>query len=251
MRNSPLGASGADSITGALVDVYKRIAEQQRNGGELNRANILLITDAVAPVHFAQIEAARKGISADVDLRLNAISMGDLNKDVTQLVEMAGGEGKGKLGLVAHQHIDYQQVNALLQAEQQIQVLEISSQSFNAKGQESLGNQALIKLKNKVIGLETAKTAEDAALLSSYSGLKNRLLEHGANEESAAITPSLNSFKTIAFSDVSNGFTQAEKLDILWDFVAELGKELGSDGENIIDQLSEEQKRLLRRWIGI
>ncbi len=116
LRATPLTAGGDDSITGAVVEAYSMIHKEQeeQGGGELETANILLLTDAVARVDFPQIVEARKKIQGDVKVKLNALTMGDYNKDVTELVESQGGAGAGALGEVYHQHIPYPEVESLL-----------------------------------------------------------------------------------------------------------------------------------------
>ena len=251
MRQHPLTYGGNDSITGALVDVYHRIAQQQAEGGELNRANILLLTDAIAPVEFAQIEAARGKISKDVDVRLNAITMGDLNKDVTKLIELAGGEGKGKLGLVAHQHIDYTQVQRLLDTTARVEILNKTSNAFSSSAQKQMTNTSLIELKNKLVGLETRRSNDDNTKLAGYQGLIRRLVELGEETQNEVLTPVFKQYQRLALQGVSGSWTRAEKLESIWTFATDFGRETGADGESVIAQLSESQRETLRKWLAL
>ncbi len=251
LRTQPLGAGGQDSISGALIDVYERIAAQQAEGGELNRANILLLTDAVAPVEFANIEKARNLITSEVDVRLNAITMGDLNEDVSKLIEMAGGEGQGKLGLVAHQHIDYTQVERLLNASVRVDVLNKTSKAFNSAEQNRLSNDILLDLKNRLVGLEVKRSIDDNSRLSSYNGLVQMLKKSGPTAADLVIATPFAQYKRLAISNASKGWSTSEKLESFWTFASDLGKETSVIGEEIVGRVSEDQRETLRRWMGI
>lgn len=249
VRNHPMGSGGDDSITGGLVDVYRRIAERQNEGGELNRANILLITDAVAPVDFNRIENARKEIGPEVDVRLNAISMGDLNADVQKLVQMSGGEGEGKLGLVSHQHIGYQEITKILDATTKLNVLDKTLSAFDSKAQGDVENSTLIDLKNKLVMLGARRSSGDNAKLSTYNSLEKMVASEGAAGEHAHLTRGFKVFQRLALSNASAGWTRADKLEHLWAFVEDVAREMGVSGEDVMATLSEMQKQSLRHWL--
>ena len=249
IRNKPLSSEGSTEITSAIVDVYNRIQKHQAEGGELDRANILLITDAEDTIRFDEIQEARDKIRADLPIRFNAITLGDLQGDIQKLTAYSGGEGNGKLGDVGQRHIDYTQIQQLMNQALRVAVVEKSVAAFRTGDQQQLANTAVIDLKNKLVLLESNRDSKDASKLSLYSRFDRLLHTSGPAVEDPALVVPIQYFRRLASGRTAMGWTRAERLENLWGFLTDLAQAIGSDAEKIADSLSESQRASLRTWL--
>lgn len=246
MRKSPLTAGGDDSITGAVVEAYTMISKEQEEsgGGELETANILLLTDAVAPVDFPKIVEARKKIQGEVNVKLNALTMGDYNKDVTELVQSQGGSGAGALGEVYHQHIPYPEVQALLH---------IDPVDFVDDA----------KLEGKPIVLPPRLTED---LTRAAGGVANQFARARMNSTSTLQEVTTHLERTPSFEDgaqelnalfqelpnkaMTATWTATERAELLQRVVADFALQLQVEVAEVYSQLQPRTRDSLRSWLG-
>ncbi|CAN5654238.1 hypothetical protein BH10BDE1_BH10BDE1_26620 [soil metagenome] len=249
LRAHPIGSGGSDSITAAVANVFDLIAEQESTGA-LDRATVLLLTDAVATVDFDVIETARKKVSKDVDLRLNAVTMGDLNNDVQKLIEMQGGEGKGKLGVVSHQHISYEEVAAILNSKARLELLEDSAKLFQQTSESTLSKEHVIKIKNQLVSIEEKANMDDQGALAQQSALIRALGSRSGTGDDPVFNSLLKSYFRVV-NTASGGWNKSTKLSSFVKFVDQASKELKVDTEALLQKMSPEDSDKLSNWIGL
>ncbi len=250
IRAHPVGGSGGTDITGALVNVYGRIAQQQKESGELARANILILTDADDSINFDNVKKARDKIDAGLDIRLNAITIGgSMNAQMTKLVDQSGGEGTGRLGVVTHQHLNDQQIQTLINGQTRLQVVNNAVGAFSSATRDKLNNDVMIELKNRLVGLESSRETESNSGLASYRGLLNLVEAQGPEtNDSTNLINAFKEFRRLAISNTSSGWTKSEKLEAFWTFLSDYGKIAQSSGEEVLTHMSEAERQSLRQW---
>jgi hypothetical protein len=249
-RATPIRYGGNDSITEAVARVFEIIAENEKSGGALNRANILLITDAVAPVDFKRIEDARKLVSDEVDIRFNAISMGDLNNDVKKLVELQGGEGKGKLGVVSHQHINYETIAEILNSKARLEVISDVASTFDNGQDSAVGREQLVRLKNDLVAAEEFTERRDQSLVVTNGSLLREITIDRRNEGDSEVEILFKPFFRLALSSVSMPWATGQRLEALRVFVGMVAKETNVSEAEVLQRLSTESREKVKAWLG-
>ena len=82
IKEIPPGGGNSTDITAALLRAFELVKENQENGGDLGRANILLLTDGDDTVVKKTVLDARREISDDVVINVNSIVINNKNKDL-------------------------------------------------------------------------------------------------------------------------------------------------------------------------
>jgi uncharacterized protein YegL len=244
LRNHPLKAGGDDSITGAVMEAYNMIHnEEQEGGGELERANILLLTDAVAPVDFGQITAAREKLSEKTKVKLNALTMGDYNKDVTQLVELAAD---GAIGEVSHQHIPYPEIQMLMN---NYSVELIEDAKYEGKNPRlKSADYAELSRKANAVALQFSQRRMDAA--GHLREIRIRLKQAMERQAQPKQDKLAQVFRELINQQLSGGWSPAERAEMIAVTAEAFARRLAGSNEEPLDYLDEKTLRALLIWIG-
>jgi uncharacterized protein YegL len=244
LRNHPLKAGGDDSITGAVVEAYNMIhKEEQEGGGELERANILLLTDAVAPVDFKQITAAREKLSEKTKVKLNALTMGDYNQDVTQLVELAAD---GAIGEVSHQHIPYPEIQMLM-GNHSVELIEDAKYEGKNPRLKS-ADYAELSRKTNAVALQFSHRRMDVAghLREIRIRLKQAMEKQGQPKQNKLAQV----FRELINQQLAGGWSPAERAEMIAVTAEAFARRLAGGNEDPLDYLDAKTLRALLTWIG-
>ena len=85
--------SGGTNIEGALLSSMQLIAEAKENDPELARAQIVLITDGEAPVHYRKLRGARETIG-ELPVNVSVIALGNENTALRDIVAHQRAQGE-------------------------------------------------------------------------------------------------------------------------------------------------------------
>ncbi|PWU13471.1 MAG: hypothetical protein C5B49_14765 [Bdellovibrio sp.] len=249
MRARPLGSGGDDSITEGMVKAYELIAEHQANGGELERANILLITDAVANINFNKIETARAKVDPEVDLALNAITVGDWNRDVSEMIRRYAINGNGEIGKVSHQHIPYDEINRLLDGKSEIGKILTSAQDYSQKLNHSVPNLVLDQIRGSVLGMandrDSREKQQSVQLEKWVRKLKSLTPSQGPGGPAGAM---IDHFMETTVGMVGKEWSADAKVSS-WQHFLGLVEEKGMTAEEFLASLNAQQIGLFLRWL--
>lgn len=247
-RNYPSSSGGDTNITDTLVSVYDNIAKHQNEGGELDYANILFITDGEAPLHMDRIEKARSKVNPDVDIILNAITLGSKNKVVDTLVEQNGGKNGTKLGKVFHQHVDDPQIHHLLNHQEKIAHLEKIAEDFDSNTDASFKRDLLFKLKNEITKLAAHREYKDRGDASAGTRLIRELEKTGTASAKAFNFP-MGIFLSTMESAVSEGWSLGRRADAFQRYLEKVADIYKIEVNEMISAIDPATKQRLIVWL--
>lgn len=249
MRARPRGSGGDDSISAAMVKAYKLIAEHQAKGGELERGNILLITDAVARINFRELEEARAKVDPSVDLALHAITMGDLNKDVTEMIKRYALNGRGELGKVSHQHLTYDDLRNLLSLNESLSKLLESARDYMPQSGEAIRGRVTEELQKAIrrVGRQIEKQAQRISLQKNqwkkpFQSLEEREATRGLRREIEFF------FERVVFT-IGKEWSEVTRVQAFTDFLQHCEQVYGLDSGSVILSIPLSKRRQLREWL--
>ncbi len=249
-QRTPFGSGGGTSITAALVAVYEKIAQHQKEGGELDRANILLITDGEDTLDHKQIDEARTKVDPSVEIVLNSITMGEENKDLKNMVQRNRDESKGRISQVRYQFIPYTQVAEILNSTERLKNLEAAATQFDASADRKLSNDALIRLKHELSRLDSEQELQDRVLTGVGRGMREALEKPGAAKPDKEVEALVELFLETTDSAIARGWSAGAKIQAFTEFVRELAREYRIEESAVLGRMSTPTKKRVLRWIG-
>lgn len=85
---------GETDIEGALLGCFQEIADERRREPTLRRAQLVLISDGVAPVDIERVWSARQSLG-DLPVQVSVIALGSENPALKQLASLQRARGEG------------------------------------------------------------------------------------------------------------------------------------------------------------
>lgn len=248
-RSYPPSGGGGTEITNTLVSVYENIAKHQREGGELDYANILFLTDGEAPLDTSKIKAARDQVNPNVDIILNAITMGPKNEQVTKLATENGTSGEGALGRVFHQHINDEQIKNLLNHKEKIEHLEKVAEDFDSEGDATINRNLLMRFKEEVTKLSTQRELEDRGDAVSAMRLIRALEKPPITQETALQFP-MTVFLSTVDGEVSRGWSSGRRAVVMTEFFESVAKIHGISTDQLMESIDVSSRKKLIEWLN-
>jgi hypothetical protein len=249
MRARPLGSGGDDSITEGMVKAYELIAEHQKNGGDLERANILLLTDAIAAIDFAKIEKARSQIDASVDLALNAVTFGDWNKDVSKMVTKYTVNGDGNIGKVSHQHIPYEDIQRLLDPTQEIKDLVQTAQYFDKTNNLAISDQIVDKARGRMMAVANERLSRDRNAGMHLERWIQKLQSIDAEQDTNDLTAMFDVFVDTVIGATGKNWSRAGKVSAWESFVESAETQTELSQQDLLSYLNRAQRDRIIKWM--
>ncbi len=249
MRSQPYGYGGGTSITNALATAFEMIADHQKNGGELERGNILLITDGEDTIDFKDLRDARDKIDPEVDVALNAVTIGSWNEDLSKMVEGHSLYSSGDIGKVSHQHIPYEGLEVYLNVQIYVKYLQKVASAFNETKSNSLPSRYFLSFKNALIRVKTENDRKEQASSTTTKHLINKLLSSDVYNTKTGIKSALRLFYKFTTGTVSDSWPQNVKAKIFIQFVEILADAYGTDSKLIFYSIGAGDRTRIIQWI--
>jgi hypothetical protein len=249
MRERPLGSGGDDSITEGMVKAYELIAEHQKNGGDLERANILLLTDAIAAIDFAKIEKARSQIDASVDLALNAVTFGDWNKDVSKMVTKYAVNGDGNIGKVSHQHIPYEDIQRLLDPKQEIEELIKAAQYFDKGNNLAISDQSVDKARGRLMSVANERLSRDRNAGMHLERWIQKLESLEPSTETNDLTAMFDVFVDTVIGATGKNWSRSGKVSAWESFIESAETQTELSQQDLLSYLNRAQRDRIIHWM--
>ncbi len=249
LRAHPLGSSGDDSITQGMVKAYELIAEHQKNGGDLERANILLLTDAIAKIDFAQLEEAASKIDSSVDLALNAVTFGDWNADVSKMVNKYAVNSEGNVGKVSHQHIPYEEIQRLLNPKNEIEELIQSAKYFDKTNTSIVSDLLVDRARGRMMAIANERSSRDRNAGMRLERWAHQLKALALSTETNDLTPMYDLFVDTVVGATGKNWSRFGKLEAWENFIDIAGTQTELSQKDLLSYLSVNQRDRILKWM--
>ena len=261
-RHQPLGSGGENDFAAALVEAYETIAAHEKNGGEVQRANILMITDGEEDsFNEAAVHAARSKVSRGADIAFNVIALGEGNHQLQRMAEKSvEGLARSDSEKKAYHYIDYSTIQDLLNPRLRLDQLFRSARDYSAEGEKSLfsAKQEFQQLKERLVRLQSSNYGKKLTSMRAVDIVERwfREAEQGGIPVSKELKPFLNSnVRTFLFVANHRAFlsrSKSERLEFFSHYLEYLGKVSGQLSETaVLSQLDRSLITRLKRWLNL
>ena len=254
-RHQPLGSDGGTNFTAALVNAYETIAAHEKSEGEVQRANILLITDGEDGVYSARVMQAKSKISKAAEIAFNVIAIGEGNAELKQMAEESTtGMTQSDSSKKAYHYIDYPMVNQLLHPELRLQKLKEISHDFRKEGDQALqsARRELQQLKERFVRLQSENEGAKIASVRAQNEVQSWFTagERIQSTRKGALNPYFQLFlKTVKHRTFSES-VKAEKIESFKNYIEFISKETqGLSQAVILSQVDPSIQKQLREWL--
>jgi len=247
--DQPPSNTGGTNITNALVKVYQTIAKHQKDGGDLDRANILLISDGEDQLDLKAIEKARAEIDPSVEIVMNAILIGDENSDIRKLAK--GSTAQTSVGTVTYQHINKSEVETLTNARERLKAIEEKSADFNQKVDASFTNDKLVRLKQLLMKLSAHRELDDRLDQGASRQLEQWLKATPAPHSSIEVDKLMGLFLEAVETPLSQGWSASARATTFKEYLESVAKAYNLQPMVCLQLVSQAERARIQKWLGI
>ena len=249
-RAHPTGSGGGTSITAALVRAFNLIAEHQKNGGDLERANILLLTDGQDSLDFAKLEEARSQIDPTVDIALNAVTLGVWNDNLSDMVKKYAVKGDGDIGKVSHQHIPYDEIQRLLSPESEVEELIQSAKYFDKTNTSTISDQLIDKARGRMMAVANERSSRDRNAGMQLERWAQKLQALKLSSEANELTPLFDVFVDTVVSATGKSWSRFGKLEAWEAFIENSETQTELSQKDLLSYLGAKHRDRIFQWMS-
>ncbi len=249
VRSQPIGSGGGTSISDAMIKAFELIAEHQESGGELERGNVLLITDGCDSICFSSIQEARNKIDPEIDIALNAVTITEWNEDISRMVERYTISAEGKIGKASHQHIPSEDLERYLNVQLYVNALQKYANTFNEAKTRSLPNKFMVSFKDALIRVKTEQERSAQRSSSTTRGLIKKLTLPVFSAPKKYLHPEVILFNRFAMSAITDSWSENKKAAAFSSFVDILVDVYAADSDLILSSITPDDRARIIKYI--
>lgn len=250
----PAGAGADTDITGAMVKAYELIAEDQKEGGDLSRATIILITDGIdSGLNVARIAEGRKKIDPSVNIRVNVINLEMENPKLRDIARAADPELEKMLGVVSYRFIPSTEITELTSASIRLKILEDAAR-FAGDPASNTETQSLLSDIGRAftaLGNQHLMASIHSYHFSELVTIFNHRLGGEVQLQSRSFDELIQSFITFSKTPLLQDMGVEGKARILMSFLDSIAREYTTQRTQVLSNVSDHLVTELRAWLGL
>ncbi|MCC6277491.1 MAG: VWA domain-containing protein [Oligoflexia bacterium] len=246
----PKNAGGGTDITKALVEVYRMIAEAKKGQGELQRANILLLTDAEDSIDRTAIDKAAHDVGPEMEVFFSSIILGTTNEHLKKLVkDFVPGRQVPKQHLF-YQEIGFGEITDLVNHDATFDAFLKAAEKYSTDLDRSLDPTVVMRLKDSLVGLAARKRMREQSINSQVViNLRQALSQEPVRQDAVAAEKLMKLFLTGARSSISAGWSENLRAYALDQYLEACAQVLKSSKWDVLAALPMSMKNELRLWV--
>lgn len=247
MRKAPVSSGGGTTITNALVEAYEMISKHQKESGELDRANVLLITDGQDSVNLPQVKESQAKVDEKTQVYLNAIMIEQSNYDINKLVEEQNKDLPSPRS--SSTHINMGDLHNLLDEKQHQDRLTESAKAYSTDLDEKVDHSVMVEFKNRIYGLAHEEHEKDFATPEQHHELLGALQPLGDPKGHRQINVLFEILKEVTKSKSFERMSSRQRSEVVIEFAEIVSRDYKVDKEQVILNLSNQLKSFFKSWI--
>lgn len=247
--------AGGTNITEVFRYSFGKVAQHQTSGGDAMLANILIVSDGEDTINIDAVREARKQISGEVKIAVNAINIGEKNATLEQITERPL-DTELDIEKLTYQHVPYTEVARILDTAKLVaKFKELAQKEVVSDFRESIAEQEVIDLARTLASALSDARATDMEAYAKAEDLSQRLFPidsgHDLNKfmRNGRLAILIESLIAVVNSSATAALVRHEKAVLLDHGLIQIAKTFGTSRNDIIDQMDKDQKTKLYEFM--